>query len=230
MPGRHDLPVTVLARPARSGWSRLGIALVLVAAAVFVGAGKVGDLLPSIPNPFGSESVDRSQPALLESVENLSRYQAASGNFQVIVDTESDARFLPSFVRGERTVFVAAGSVDATVDFSSLEEGALAVSSDRRSVTVSLPAPTLSAPAVDPHQSRVASRQRGLLDRVGSVFADDPTSDRGLYVLAAQKMQAAADASDLRARAEENTRRMLQGMLGSLGFDTVTVNFAPGPQ
>lgn len=228
MSGSREMPVAVLARPARSGWSRLGVALALVAA-VFLGAGKLGGLLPSIPNPFGSDTVDHTQPALLQSVENLSRYQAASGNFQVIVDSEEDARFLPSFIRGQRTVFVAAGSVDATVDFSTLGERAVTVSPDRTSVTVSLPAPLLSEPRVDPQQSRVATRQRGVLDRLGSVFSDSPTSDHDLYVLAQQKMRTAADATDLRARAEQNTRQMLEGMLRSLGYRAVTVDFAASP-
>ncbi len=228
MSGSRELPVAVLARPARSGWTRAAVLLALVGA-VFLGAGRLGDLLPSIPNPFGTESVDRSQPTLLQSVENLSRYEAASGNFQVIVDTEDDARFLPSFIRGERTVFVAAGSVEASVDFSALDDRAVVVSPDQRSVSVTLPAPVLSEPRVDPDQSRVASRQRGVLDRLGSALSDNPGSDRALYVLAQQKMQSAAEATDLRARAEQNTRQMLQGMLASLGYSAVTVNFAPNP-
>ena len=228
MAAGREVPVTVLTRPARSGWSRLAVVAALVGA-VFLGAGRLGDFLPSIPNPFASDSVDRSQPALLQSVQDLSRYDAASGNLQVIVDTEDDARFVPSFIRGERTVFVAAGTVDATVDFSTLDQRAIVVSADRSAVTVTLPAPTLSDPVVDPAQSRVAGRQRGLLDRIGSAFSDSPTSDRGLYLLAQDKMRAAADATDLRARAEQNTRHMLESMLGSLGFTTVTVNFTANP-
>ena len=194
-----------------------------------VGAGRFGDLLPDLPNPFGSKTVDRTQPPLLRSLVDLSRYQAASANFQVIVDSEKDARFLPPVIRGERTVFVAGGHVDATVDFSALDERSVAVSEDRRSVTVNLPAPVVSEPQVDPGQSRVVSRDRGLLDRLGSVFSDTPTSERPLYLAAEQKMRSAASASDLRKRAEDNTRRMLEGMLRSLGFTSVTVTFAANP-
>ncbi len=196
---------------------------------LLVAAGKVGDFLPSIPNPFGSRTVDRSQPALLESLEDLSRYQAATANLQVIVDSEKDARFMPAIIRGERTVFVAAGTVDATVDFSALDERSMQVGEDRRSVTIILPAPLLSPPRIDPKQSQVVSRQRGLLDRLGSVFSDTPTSDRPLLLAAEQKMAAAADESDLRPRAEQNTRHMLEGMLRALGYTDITVNFAPNP-
>ena len=64
-------------------------------------------------NPFGEDTKDRSQPVLLKSLENLSDYHAATANMQVVVDVEQDARLLPSFIKGERTLFVAAGTVDA---------------------------------------------------------------------------------------------------------------------
>ncbi len=223
---------TVVAVPARGVGSTAGrfVSIGLVFGLAFlVGTGKLGDVLPSFPNPFGSEDIDRSQPPLLESLVDLSRYQAASATFQVIVDTERDTRFVPSFVSGERTVFVAGGSVDATVDFSGLGEGAISVSEDRRSATVVLPAPVLAEPRVDPERSRVVSRDRGLLDRLGSVLSDTPTGERDLYVAAERKMQAAAGASDLSARAEENTRNMVEDMLRSLGFDRITVKFVPNP-
>jgi hypothetical protein len=211
---------------------------VLVVAAVLFGAGRLGlrDLLPTLPNPFGSKTLDHSQPPLRTALTDLSRYEAASANLQVIVDSEKDASFLPSFLRGDRTVFVAAGSVDATVDFSGLDDRAITVSEARRAVTVTLPAPALSPARIDLAQSQVASRQRGLLDRLGSVFSDAPGNDHRLYVAAQQKMDAAAAAAaaaahdgELRARATDNTRKMLEGLLRSLGYSSVTVNFAAGP-
>ena len=211
--------------------SRVGTVVVggLVVMAVLAGVGKLGGLLPSLHNPFGTRTVDRTQPALLQSLTDLSKYEAATANFQVIVDTEKDAKFLPSFIKGERTVFVAAGSADASVDFSALDERSISVSENRRTATITLPEPTVSAPIVDPQASEVATRSRGLLDRLGSVFSDSPTSDRPLYLAAQAKMQQAAGQSDLVKRAEDNTTKMLQGMLRSLGFTSVSVNFTPNP-
>ena len=223
----EDLSLAAAPRRARSPRRMaavLGLGLLLA-----LGAGRLADLLPSLPNPFASETVDRSQPPLLESLVDLSEYHAASANFQVIVDQEKDAPWLPAAIRGERSVFVAAGEVHAKVDFSGLEEGSVSVSEDRRSASISLPAPTLSEPRIDPEQSRVVARQRGLLDRLGSMFSDNPTTEQPLVVAAEGKMRSAAAASDLRARAEENTRRMLEGMLRSMGFTRVSVTFAPSP-
>ena len=50
------------------------------------------------------------------------------------------------------------------------------------SVTVTLPAPTLAKPVVDPARSHVANRDRGLVNRVADVFKDSPTSERDLYL------------------------------------------------
>ena len=227
MAGRKaDNGVTVVM--PRSRLRGLGIVALVVVAAL-AGAGRLGDFLPSLSNPFRTETVDRTSPALLQSLADLSDYHAATGNFQVIVDTEKDTRFVPSFIRGERTVFVAGGSVDAVVDFSQLDSRSIQVSPDRTSVTIVLPAPTLAEPTVDPDQSRVVSRDRGVLDRIGSAFSDNPTSERPLVLAAEEKMRDAAAESDLRKRAEENTRRMLEGMLRALGYTSVSVTFSPTP-
>jgi hypothetical protein len=228
MPNDKDSSTAASSRGTRSRSARLvaalGVGLLLV-----LGAGRLGDLLPSLPNPFGTESVDRSQPPLLESLVDLSEYRAASANFQVIVDQEKDAKWLPAAIRGERAVFLAVGEVDAQIDFSHLDERSLTVSEDRRSARIVLPAPTLSKPRIHPEESRVVARQRGLLDRVGSMFSDSPTSERPLVLAAEGKMRTAGAESDLRARAEENTRRMLERMLHSLGYTSVSVTFAPSP-
>jgi len=222
----RDERVVVMRPRSRGAWVVVG-GLLLCGVLALTGA--LGDLLPSIPNPFSSRTVDRTQPALLQAMEDLSDYQAAAGNFQVLVDTEKDARFLPSFIRGERTVYSAAGSVDASVSFSNLDAQSIVVSEDRRSVTISLPAPTLSEPHLDLDQSQIVSRDRGLLDRLGSVFSDTPTGERDLQLAARDKMKAAAAASDLSALAEENTRKMLESLMGNLGFTSVIVNFVPSP-
>lgn len=200
------------------------VAAVLLLAGVAIGR---IDLLPG--NPFGSETVDRSSAPLLRAVRDLSRYTAATGDFQVVVDLERDVRHVPSALAGERTLFLAQGSVDSYVDFSALGEGAVVVAPDG-SVTVTLPRAGLSPPRVDPQASRVLSRQRGALDRVGGIFSDDPTSERELYVVAADRIAAAARQAGLAGRAQDNTRTMLTGLLGSLGRDRVTVVFAEGPR
>jgi Protein of unknown function (DUF4230) len=203
----------------------MGILVLVVAVAGLTGL----RLFPSFSNPFATRQVDRSQPVLLKAIEDLAVYKAASGSFQVVVDLEESTRGIPLVIKGQRTLFVAGGTVDAEVDFSGLKEGAIKVSPDGLRVEITLPRARLTGARVDPDQSRVFSRERGLLDRLGSVLSDNPTSERELYQLAQAKMQAAAAESDLIAVAERNTRAMLEGMLHSLGYRDVTVTFRDPP-
>jgi hypothetical protein len=77
------------------------VALGVVVLTGFLFIGWVKDLVPGLGNPFGSETVDRSRPAVLKSIENLRDFRAASGHFEVIVDVEQDARFVPAKIKGE---------------------------------------------------------------------------------------------------------------------------------
>lgn len=213
-------------RTAADRSSRGPIALVLIAGLV-IALGVLGvRALPSWPGlPFGSESVDRTGPSLLTSLADLEEYHAATGSFQVVVDLERGRRFVPSLLSGERTTFLATGSVDAVVDFTGLDGDAVTTSEDGRTATFSLPPARLDDPDVDLANSRVLSRDRGLLDRVGGLFSDSPTSERKVTALAEDNIADAAAESDLRRRAEENTRDMLTGLARALGYTEVVVRF-----
>ena len=55
---------------------------------------------------------------LLRSLSELRQYRTATAHFETIVDLERYTANVPSFLKGERTLFVAVGSVVAGVDFS----------------------------------------------------------------------------------------------------------------
>src|SRR5215210_807592 len=211
--------------------TRRGPRALLILAALAILAVVAVVLLAGPLNPFGTDTKDRSQPVLLKSLENLSDYHAATANLQVVVDIEQDARLLPSFIKGERTLFVAAGTVDAAVDFRGLsrDPDAVQVSSDRRSVKLTLPAPKLLEPRLDPDRSRVYDRDRGVLDRVEDALSDRPGDGQPLYELAEEKLAAAAAADpQLLQTAERNTRSMLQSVRRGLGLAAITVCQRPG--
>jgi uncharacterized protein DUF4230 len=182
-------------------------------------------------NPFATETKDRSQPVLVKSLESLSEYRAATANMQEIVDVEKDVGILPGFIAGEKSLLVAAGTVEAGVDFGQLRErGSVKVSGDRRGVEIVLPPATLSEARVDLARSRVVDTDRGIVNRVGDAFSDDTNEERELLLLAQRKIEEAArrDPALLRL-AERNTRSMLTGMLRGLGFERITIRFAAPP-
>lgn len=202
------------------------VAGLLVLAILLVGGGR---LAWSWLDPLGERTVDRSQPVLLQSIKDLSRFEAATGNFQVVVDLEKDATFLPDAIKGSRTLFVGAGGVDAYVDFAGMATNGVTVSDDRTEATIRVPRAQLEKPNLDNSRSYVFAQQRGLIDRVQGFLSGSPGDQRELYLLAEKKIFEAAVASDLRARADANTKSMLTGMLKSLGFTKVTVKHGDEP-
>jgi hypothetical protein len=200
------------------------IAVIAAAAAVLVVA-----LLLSAIDPFGSDTVDRSGPTVLTEMRKLEEFTAAQGTFTQDVDLEQDAKYLPDFLAGERVVALVTGTVRATVDFSSLDDGAVEVSDDGTTIRITLPEPVLSDADIDESSARIIGRDRGLVDRVDDFFSDNPTDDTQLYVAAEEKVEAAASESDLLEEARANTERWLTGFLGAAGFTTVEINWADAP-
>ncbi|WP_245778385.1 DUF4230 domain-containing protein [Lentzea xinjiangensis] len=187
--------------------------LIILGSAVFVFG---------LMRPFGGdETIDRSQPAMLKSVRDLSQYHAAAGEFQVVLDIENDVKWVPSALAGERTLFVAAGSVNAFVDFGSLKDDGLVVSPDGKTVELRLPKPQLDKPNMHHDRSYVFSQERGLINDLQALAG--PPDQQRFYVAAEAKLAEAAKSSELLKRAEDNTRVMLTGMLQSLGFQVKVV-------
>ncbi|MCD9874450.1 DUF4230 domain-containing protein [Streptomyces guryensis] len=205
------------------GWAKAVSAVVLVLVVFFAGIRL--SVLPGLKDLFGTQTHDRSGPALLQSIQDMSRYDAASGNFQVVVDLEKDTKYLPDAIRGSRTLYIGAGTVDAYVDLGKVGKDDVAVNGDRTSATLRLPHAALGKPALDPDRSYAVSKQRGLLDRLGDLFSDNPNSEQAVQKLAVKHIGDAAKDSGLTARAETNTTDMLDGLLRSLGFKEVHVSY-----
>ena len=185
-------------------------------------------LLPQLRNPFAETTTVRSQPVILKSITNLSRYEAASGSFEVVVDLTKHNGILPSFLGGSETLFVGQGTDIAFVDFSRLKSQAITMNANRTAVTITLPKAQLESAVLNVSQSYVYAQQQGLFNRIGNFFSGNPNAQQQVYVLAQQQIQAAARQGPLLTEAQKNTQAMLDGMLTSLGFQHVKVTFG-GP-
>ncbi|RZS91502.1 uncharacterized protein DUF4230 [Motilibacter rhizosphaerae] len=199
----------------------------LVAAVVLVLAGKGVGLL-DLKLPFSATHTDNSGPALMKSLRDLKDFHGATAQYQQVVDIDNGYRYVPGFIAGESTTFLATGTVDGVVDFSHL--GADAVTVSGKQVTITLPAPQLGPARLDAAQSKVLSRSRGVVDRVESVVGDGSSDTE--YWKAGQQKIAAAAASDpsILQRTEDSTRATLSALVHSLGYDSVSVVFAPAQQ
>lgn len=203
-----------------------GILVVALSAAFLLVTSGLERLNPFRDGVVQQTTVDRSGPAVLKAVTDLGEFRAASGYYELVVDVEKDVSYVPSFLAGQRVLFVAAGSVDVGVDLRGLGEGSIVVDAARTGATITLPKPALSTPRVDVDRSYVYSRERGVVDRVRDAVGGGPAQEKELYSLASRRLsEAAAATGELTTRAETNTRAMLQGLLRPLGFTRVTVVF-----
>ena len=213
--------------PRVPGTGRLGgivaavVVLVVVLSAVH--------LLPQLRNPFAQTTTVRSQPVILKSITELSRYEAASGSFEVVVDLTKRTSLLPSFLAGSETLFIGQGTDIAYIDFSQLKSQAITMSANRTAVTLALPKARLEPAVLNVSESYVYAEQQGLFNRIGNFFSGNPNSQQQVYEGAQAKIETAAQQSPLLAQAQKNTEAMLNGMLTSLGFQHVTVTFGSAP-
>ena len=193
------------------------VVLVLVASAIH--------LLPQLRNPFSETTTTTSGPVLLQSITELSRYEAASGSFQVVVDISSGGSFLPSFLEGSDTLFIGVGTDNAYVDFSTLKGNSIVVSPDRLTVSITLPHAQLEQANLNVQDSYVFASQQGLFTQVNSFLDGNPNSQQAVYEQAQKDITAAAAKSQLLADAERNTKTMLVSLLQSLGFKNITITY-----
>jgi Protein of unknown function (DUF4230) len=182
-------------------------------------------ILPGIGNLFSTQTTDRTGPVLLTSIQDMSKYVAAEGNFQVLVDLQENNKYIPDFIFNKRTLFVGVGSVNAYVDFSKITDNDIVVQNNRTDVTIKLPAVQLDTPSLDVDKSYVFDEEKGAINHIGDLFGGNVNDTQQLYQLARDKISDAANQSELAKRAEGNTKLMLQSLLKQLAFERVTIIF-----
>ena len=224
----EEQPAEVPDPPRRSIVARVliffGVVFAVIVAACF-GLRSL-NVLPSFDNPFDKQTTDRSQPVLLQSMRDLSRYVAADGTFQVIVDLQDDRKYVPDWLINRRILFVGSGTVEEYVDFSSLSDKALEVDNEKKTIKLTLPPPQQGDAALDLQKSYVVEEDRGLLTSIGDAFKSDTDKQQRVYQLSQQRITEAARSSGLDQRARDNTQHMLESLFTRLGYTSVTVTFS----
>jgi hypothetical protein len=214
-------------RPLLGGMSILAIGGLVLGTVLLVSL--FGGVFGFLKNPFKTEEVDRTGPALLTAVQNLARVEGSSGTFQVVVDIEKDAKYLPDTLKGQRIIYLAHGSASGTVDLSGLDASAMTIDETTKSVTFRIPQAQINNVRIDLSKSRVLSYDRGLLDRLGGLVREGVVMPAELTTRAEQQLTQAAAESDLRARAQANTEQVLRSIASGLGYPNVTIELI-GPQ
>ena len=186
-------------------WGLIGLGIVLVRHLRRRQLGARG--LPGLRQPVQAADDRPERPGGAEVAPGSARVSRGDGNFQQVVDLDQDTA-LPDAILGSRTLYIAYGSVDATVDFSNVDDDSVDVSDDRLTATITLPPPRSHQARIDPTRSYVYDQDEGALNKIGDIFSSNDHDQQQLNVLAVQEDQRSGAAGLRPDRAgAENTRR-----------------------
>lgn len=160
-------------------------------------------------NPFQMGVRVASGPVVLNQIQALHRLETCRYNGEVIVEGKK-RKWLPTWLAGDRILFVGRGEVVAGMDMGLL--GADDVLVDGPRVTVRLPQPEILHTRLDNRGSQVFERQSGFLT------GPDPNLETQVRVEAEDKIRQAALDNGVLREARQNAEAALRKQLQLLGF------------
>jgi Protein of unknown function (DUF4230) len=185
----------------------LGLVLIARQAAPSFWNGWAGRLLGR------STKIDVSRMTVVNKIQQLQRLETVVYTMDKVVSGEKENPILPNFLAGDRLLMVVHGEVVAGVDFGGLKSGDVSV--DQRKVILRLPSAQVFSTRIDNEQTKVYSRQTGLLVPV------DPDLETHVRQEAERQMQQAALLDGILKTANTNARSTLTSLLQGLGFERV---------
>jgi len=200
-----------------SSRGRLSLLLALVALAAGVAIGHFG------PGWFEKPEAPQPMPDVITEIRELSRLEGVSFHIERVVDLKDKQQALFGMVPVEDAILlIASGDVTAGVDLGKLKPEDVVVSPDRRSVTVHLPHAEVFSARLDNDRTVVHTRKTDLLaERKESLETEARKA-------AEKTLRSAAEEAGILKRADESVARTVRGLVKSLGFDDVRVNFRDG--
>jgi hypothetical protein len=153
---------------------------------------------------------DLDQPAIVERIQRLQRLESVKYTLEKVVTGERQSRFLPQSLAGERLLLIVRGEVFAGVDLSKLK------SSDVEA-KVTLPRAEVFSTRLDNNQTRVYSRETGLL------VPADPNLESEVRAEAERQLLQTALADGILNNASANARGTVSALVQALGFTEVEV-------
>jgi hypothetical protein len=183
--------------------------LALTLSAVSRGVQTLSGAAEFLRNPFGLTGRTASGPVVLQEMQRLQRLETGRYTGQVVVEREKRG-VLPTWVAGDRLLFVGQGEVTLGVDLARLHDGDIRTHGD--AVEFRLPPVEVLHTRLDNDASRVYQRQAGFLTGPDAQLETEARREAEGKI-----RQAALESGALRS-AGENARDVLRKQLGALGF------------
>lgn len=177
---------------------------------------------PALVPPTVVTQTLRPTPNVLRAVRDLSRLEGASFHIERVIDLRNHESRLFGLIEGDDTILlVASGDVVAGVELGALSPGAVEVDPVRRRVRLRLPRATVFSASLNSEQTYVYQRHTDLTARRHEALESEARAE------AERAMRRSALAQGILPRAEQSAARTLQALLGSLGFQEVSLEWEP---
>jgi len=156
------------------------------------------------------------QPAIVQRIQRLQRLESVKYTLEKVVTGERQSRFLPQSLAGERLLMIVRGEVFAGLDLGKLKSSDVQVTGKK--VKISLPHAEIFSTRLDNNQTRVFSRDTGLLVQA------DPNLESEVRAEAERQLLQAALIDGILNNASENARGTVTALVQALGFSDVEVD------
>lgn len=221
-----------MAEPAASPSSRafpaaLALAaLAAVLAASAFAAGRCSSVSPPALPPLSSSiSVVQPTPNVLVAVRDLARLESTTFHMERVIDLTDKQSHLFGLVQAEDAILlVAVADISAGVDLGKLQAGDIVADPSARKVRIHLPAPEVLRATLDPQRTYVHTRRTSTLAQRKESLETRARQE------AERTLVDAAQEAGLLDRAGENARRIVEGLVRSLGYEDVDVSVREAPK
>ncbi len=174
------------------------------------------------PAPATSVTVIRPSPSVVRAIRDLSRLEGAEYHMERVVDlSEKQSRFFGLIEAEDAILLVAAGDVIAGVDLAELTDGDVVVDAEKKRATVTLPQPKILSSRIDNERTYVHTR------RTDTLATRKESLESRARAEAERSIVEAAQQAGIIDRARQNTKRTVETLVRSLGYDEVSVGFKP---
>jgi hypothetical protein len=175
------------------------------------------------PRLLAAPSQPQALPDVITQVRELSRLEGVSFHVERVIDLKDKQQSMFGLVESEDAILlVASGDVVAGIDLGRLKPEDVAVSADRRSVTIKLPHAEIFSARLDNERTFVHTRKTDLpAQRKESLETEARQA-------AEKTLRSAAEEGGILKRADESVSRTVRALVKSLGFETVKVDFGDG--
>jgi hypothetical protein len=166
-----------------------------------------------------------SRQAIVEQIQQIERLETTTYTIERVIEAKQSDRYLPDWLRGDRILLVARGTVVAGVDLAKISSDDVLVAADGKSAVVTMPPVAIlnQDMIINNVMTRVYDRQRGILAPLNQNLESDARRQADEQILLA------ACSDGILQQATTDAQRALRQILMLMPVE-VTVKTSAVPQ